>query len=197
MLAGATQTQYAERKGLSDLLRSRLIPERKLVIDGGAHVGTWTEIFAQRFEQVHAFESGPAWRYLRENVGHLPNVTLHNAALTDHPERMRSFHRKRMGKMTSFRVKPDPDGNVEGQTIDALDLPECSMIKLDIEGYEFKALVGARLTIARHRPFLLVEMAGHGKHAGSSDRATRKLIEEGFGYRQVWNWGVDFGFVSA
>lgn len=196
MLQGSTPTQYDERQGLLDLLATDLLPERKTVIDGGAHVGTWTEIFAAEFEQVHAFESGPAWRYLRQNCGHFENVTLHHAALTNEAVRMRSFHRKRMGKMTSYRVREDPEGNVDGATIDGLGLDSCSMIKLDIEGYEYKALLGARQTIERHKPFLLVEFAGHGKHAGANDRVVRRLIERTFGYRQVWNWGVDFGFVS-
>ena len=194
MLEGATHTQYDERQGLIDLLATDLIQDRGIAIDGGAHVGTWTEIFAAEFRQVHAFESGPAWPYLVENMGGVGNVVCHHAALSDVIEPMTSFHRRHTGKMTSYRVRPDPEGDIEAVTIDSLELPECSMIKLDIEGYEYKALIGAEQTIEKYQPFLLVEMCGHGKHAGSSDRAVRELIEIKFGYRQVWHWGVDFGF---
>jgi FkbM family methyltransferase len=193
MLKGATQTQYNERQGLIALLESGLVKGRHVAIDGGAHVGTWTELFAQEFAVVHAFEPSPAFDMLRENVGHLSNVELHNAALTDQFERMESYHRKPKGKLTSRRVRPNPKGEVRGVPIDDLGLGTCDIIKLDIEGYEYRALLGASATIERTKPFLLVEFAGHGAHAGSSEEALMALILS-MGYVQVWKWGVDIGF---
>jgi FkbM family methyltransferase len=41
--------------------------------------------------------------------------------------------------------------------IDDLDLPRLDLIKIDIEGMELEALAGARKTIARHKPQMLIE----------------------------------------
>jgi FkbM family methyltransferase len=195
-LKGTTDTQYRERQGLVELLESGLVEARRVAIDGGAHVGTWTELLAAEFAVVHAFEPSPAFDMLTQNVGHLPNVVLHNEALTDAPARMESYHRKSGGKLTSYRVRPDPAGVVEGVTIDALGLGRCDIIKLDIEGYEYRALLGARETIERCKPFLLVEFAGHGGHAGATEEQLMALILS-LGYKKVWQWGVDIGFSST
>ncbi|EJN11963.1 methyltransferase, FkbM family [Bradyrhizobium sp. YR681] len=42
-------------------------------------------------------------------------------------------------------------------TLDELDCPRVDFIKIDIEGMEMEALAGARETIHKHRPILLIE----------------------------------------
>ncbi len=46
-------------------------------------------------------------------------------------------------------------------TIDALDLPVCDLIYLDLEGYELFALRGAADTLERCRPVVAVEINKH------------------------------------
>lgn len=46
---------------------------------------------------------------------------------------------------------------IEKITIDALSLPRVDFVKLDIEGMELEALMGAEQTIARSRPIFLAE----------------------------------------
>ena len=41
--------------------------------------------------------------------------------------------------------------------IDELDLPSCGLIQLDVEGYEYFALLGARRTIEKYHPVIMVE----------------------------------------
>ncbi len=193
MLKGATQVQYTERLGLVALLESGLVKDWSVAIDGGAHVGTWSELMSPAFEIVHAFEPSPAFDYLAENASAWSNVETHHAALTDDLCQIETFHRKSIGKLTSRRVrKVDGDG-LPGVTIDSLALERCGLIKLDVEGFEYLALTGARETIARCRPFILVEMAGHGGHTGHTDDDVSKLLAD-FGYRAVWAYHVDQGF---
>ena len=54
-------------------------------------------------------------------------------------------------------------------TIDALDLPDCRLLKADVEGMEADVLRGAKQTIARCRPVLYVE--------NDRDEESRDLIE--------------------
>lgn len=65
--------------------------------------------------------------------------------------------------------------------LDALELPSCGLLKIDVEGFEPQVLRGARETIARCRPLLYVE----------NDRAAQQqevisLIAE-MGYRLYWH----------
>lgn len=196
MLRGASATQYDEREGLVALLASGHIRDRSVAIDGGAHVGTWTELMAAAFESVHAFEPSPAFADLEFNAQAWPNAILHNEGLIDEECRVESFHRKTIGKLTGRRVRKARGGPIRGTTIDRLGLDRCGLIKLDIEGSEFPALIGARKTIARCRPFLLVEMYGRGKYFGRTDDQVRELVI-GMRYREVWKFHVDCGFAPA
>lgn len=193
-LHGATQVQYEERQRLIDLLSTSLVPHRTIAIDGGAHVGTWTETLAAEFNFVHAFEPGPAFENLEANSAGWKNVAIHRAALMDRACRVRDFHRKRGGKPSGQQISRTPKGRIPGVTIDSLDLPACGLIKLDIEGCEYLALQGARQTIRNFRPFLLVEIAGRGTRLGYRDKQVLRLLDS-MEYQPIWSDGVDFGFV--
>ncbi|WP_299471914.1 FkbM family methyltransferase [uncultured Roseibium sp.] len=58
------------------------LSEDSLCLDLGANVGEFTEKLAAKAGHVHAFEPDP-WTFeqLKERVGHLPNVTLYQAAI--------------------------------------------------------------------------------------------------------------------
>lgn len=70
---------------------------------------------------------------------------------------------------------------VQIRPLDALQLPSCGLIKIDVEGFEPQVLRGARQTIARCRPIIYVE----------NDRAAQQqevisLVAE-MGYRLYWH----------
>lgn len=131
----------------------------RVAVDGGAHVGTWTRAMAERFEQVHAFEpAGPAYHCLTINVSRLTNVWLRKAALGDYAGTVEVLSDPGRPKNSgSWFVRP---GGVDSPivTLDSLNLPHLDFLKLDVEGSELAALVGARETIRQHRPVLLVEV---------------------------------------
>ncbi|HKR88857.1 MAG TPA: FkbM family methyltransferase [Phenylobacterium sp.] len=70
---------------------------------------------------------------------------------------------------------------VRVRPLDALQLPSCGLVKIDVEGFEPQVLRGARETITRCRPILYVE----------NDRAAQQqevisLVAE-MGYRLYWH----------
>jgi FkbM family methyltransferase len=186
-LKGLQPIQIAEQQHLRDLLASGLISDYSLAIDGGAHLGGWTRIMAEHFSTVIAVEPSEAFEQLRENCAGLPNVRLINAALMAGPGKAACYSKPNRA-LTSRKFAMAEDGPVDAITIDSLNLDRCGLIKLDIEGGEYAALVGAMRTLKRFRPFVLCEMAGLGE-----DDAVREFIE-GRGYRQVFERGVDKGF---
>ncbi|MBW9086601.1 FkbM family methyltransferase [Rhizobium wenxiniae] len=48
-------------------------------------------------------------------------------------------------------------GEIECVAIDSLNLGDCSFLKLDLESYGHRALVGATETVRRSKPWILIE----------------------------------------
>jgi FkbM family methyltransferase len=78
---------------------------------------------------------------------------------------------------------PSKADYVPVSTIDHLDLPEVHVIKIDAEGMELEVLEGARKTLARCSPVLLVE---HLK----VDRERLLAVLKGAGY-QVYHYAIN------
>jgi hypothetical protein len=69
--------------------------------------------------------------------------------------------------------------DVDIRTLDGFGLEGVHFIKADVEGNEREVLDGARTTIARDRPTILLELLS-GTHADPA--ASTAAICEGFGY---------------
>lgn len=166
-----------------------------VAIDGGAHVGSWTMLMADYFQKTHAFEPCFAsYTLLCENVINSDcrgEVIPHNQALLNNncmvnvmqPSRNRTA-------LTARQVKVSRRGRVEAVTIDSLNLDRCDFIKLDLEGSEALAIEGARRTIKRYHPVLVIEFNGLMRKFGSSEDQLVKRLEK-MGYREIWREGVD------
>lgn len=139
----------------------------QVVYDIGAHVGYYTLLASElvgSHGQVIAFEPVPSnLKYLKNHlaINHIENARVFDLVVSD-----------RDG-MCQFREGPttttghiDPTGGVAVRTatLDSLvqrgEVPPPHVIKMDIEGAEYTALQGARMTLQTHRPRLF--LATHG-----------------------------------
>lgn len=162
-----------------------LVTRWGVAVDGGAHCGTWTRKLAQRFRTVVAFEPNPV------NHAHLvanmkaSNVVIHEIGLGD--------------EHATFGMAPgpekDPNRNsgqmhlVDGNSVivaplDAYELRDVGLVKLDVEGFEWHALKGAEQTIKRWHPVVIVEENGLCRRYGVEDGAAGRLLES-WGYTKV------------
>jgi FkbM family methyltransferase len=135
-----------------------LVPGRAVAIDGGANVGAWTKLMSRHFRDVHSFEPNPVvFPALARNVeewGASRVAHLYPKGLSDRHEFV-SIGTKQGARTVTGRVTGK--GNIECIAIDSLKLDECSLLKLDLEGYEAKALAGAADTLRRCQPWVLIE----------------------------------------
>jgi len=70
-------------------------------------------------------------------------------------------------------------------SVDALNLTDLDLLQLDIEGYEWHALMGARETIARCRPVIQVELReALLNRYGHPEADVRGVLTE-LGYKEV------------
>ena len=138
-------------------------------VDGGANDGLYSILaghYVGRAGTVLAVEpSARECRRLEANVAlnQLDNVLLEQVALGDEPGES-YLAVAGIGREVLNALQPHAqDGGepVRVETIDALvhrhRLERVDVIKLDIEGSEVDALLGAKETIARFRPVLLIE----------------------------------------
>ena len=167
-------TQIRQVDTLHWLLQSGLIKDWRVAVDGGANVGEWSDILAQHFGTVHAFEPGEMFQ------AKAPNVIRHKAALLDRRCRV-ILNRK--GNDRGWWVTRDDWGDVRATTIDDLALKSCGLIKLDLEGADGLALEGGAETIRKHGPVIMVELGKQRrKRPGASNKAIRRFLRErGYG----------------
>jgi|SRR6476660_1579271 len=138
------------------------------IIDVGAFCGNHT-LFFRRFlgDQVLALEPNPvAYDALLDTIAAngLTYVTAVPVAMGDTDGTVRSQPRE-AGNLASNTVTETPPGTgVRLTTLDTLvaevwPTVRIGLLKIDVEGAEASVLRGAVNTIARHRPWLCIELA--------------------------------------
>lgn len=140
---------------------------RGTALDCGAHCGIMTRRMSEDFDRVIAFE--PVWwELLAENTRDRENVTIIDAAV--------GAEALLVGMVLNPTNTGDNhvagEGTIQMITIDSLGLTEVDFIKMDIQGSEYSALLGARETIQTHRPVLMTEIEPDDPNGSK----TRKLL---------------------
>lgn len=155
----------SEKKELEILLAAiPRVTKRGLAIDGGANVGLWTMEMARWFEQVMAFEPVDfSYRALRERTEAIHTIYPIRAALWDRQGKVTMRHPPKRETSTAYFCDPnvaEGEALVDAVYIDMMDLRglELGLLKLDLEGAELRALVGAEQTLKNHRPLIIVEV---------------------------------------
>jgi len=130
------------------------------VIDIGAHVGTWSRWFAKRAKHVHSFEPVKTnFACLIKNLEEYNNCTMYNNAVSDEDKYITMWKPKDLSNTGQFSSVPLPDWEelkYKARAIDELNL-EPTVIKIDIQGGEYPALLGCKNTLMKHKPVLCWE----------------------------------------
>jgi FkbM family methyltransferase len=150
-----------------------------IVIDAGAHIGFHTVSFAKLVGakgRVYAFE--PQRKLYRELVFNLrlngiDNVVPLRYALGQ-TAGVIEMDRAVVGNEGATQVGGGGD-RAELRTLDSFGLRNVSLIKIDVESYEDFVLEGARLTIARSRPVILIEIMGGHQYESAPPEVKAKI----------------------
>jgi len=183
---------YQYKKYLAVLAKT---PNRRTVIDIGAHVGLWSMNFVRDFNHVEAFE--PCLEHREcfvKNLLNAPNVVMHHAACGEEE----GIVHMRTNPTSSGDTWPEtPEENPEGEPapvvrIDACDIKQVDLIKADCEGYELFALQGAEETIRECKPTIIVEQKpGRAQKFGLNQTQAVTYLE-GLGMRLATVISGDF-----
>lgn len=130
-------------------------PNLKSVVDVGANVGNHSAFFKKvmRVKEVVAFEPNEDnFRIAEALMGR--TMPILNVALSDKAGRATSHSSP--GNMGASYCISDEEGTIEVQTLDSYELSP-DLIKIDAENMESQVLFGAKETIQRSKPILIVE----------------------------------------
>jgi len=154
-------------------------------VQAGGACGVWPYRLAQEFSEVYTFEPEPEnFRCLTENLAGVENIYDFQAALSSgNRQGSMSLHESEQGNCGAWYFEPDDEGDISTHPLDALLLTQCDLIQLDVEGHEYEALLGARETLLRCRPTVVIEEKKLPQTTGDITRA-RQLLEA-LGYREV------------
>jgi len=169
----------------------------QLALDVGANEGLFTVLLADRFDQVHAFDPNPQITpTLRQRANGHSNVRVLELAVYRHPAVLAlslyprpehaSIYPDVHGPADSqlLRGHTDSDVLVPATALDLLGYPtngamQIDFIKIDVEGAEVDVLAGAKQTIKRHQPALLIEI-----HNLDNLEVCQQLLAD-------WGYGVE------
>jgi FkbM family methyltransferase len=125
-------------------------------VDAGAFKGETSLEFAKRYPNyraIHAFEpSAPNADCLIKQTVNLHNFQLHRVGLSDKADIVRFA--SSLG--SASRVAEEGDVAIKMIRLDELNLSFADLIKMDLEGGEYKALLGGEQTIRRCKSRLAV-----------------------------------------
>ncbi|ACM59219.1 FkbM family methyltransferase [Caldicellulosiruptor bescii] len=152
-------------------LLTSFIEEGDIVIDVGAYIGTHTIPFAQKLNGkgfVIAFEPQEIiFNILAKNIrtNNADNVQIFNKAVLDKNTitYIETFNYNETNNFGSAKIITDDIETqgiikkIEAITIDSLELNNCKLIKIDVEGQEEFVLRGSEKTIKSFMPIIYFE----------------------------------------
>ena len=173
----------------------QLITANTDTIDVGVYRGVYSYELSKLSNHLHAFEANPIlYKYLKVNLtGIIKNITLYNFALSDKngttllrvPIRRKTLFQSQfeekyhigLGTIHENNIFNDFDEfNIKTIKLDEINFTnKISFIKIDVEGHELNVIEGAKETIRKHRPNLLVEI--EEKHSHKKLSESLKYIE--------------------
>ena len=172
-----------------------------IAVDVGAHVGFWAKDMAEKFGKVYCFEPHPkTFACLAKNMAEYENVMLSCMALG-----MREGHcdivrgDPRTHNSGSEYIVPKTTGSIRITSLDDVGVQGCDLLKIDVEGYEYAVLKGARKTITKYRPVIIMETDKpfSQRRFGWNRQRPIEYIQRKFNYTEVAHMRPDRVFVPV
>ncbi|MBS1681420.1 MAG: FkbM family methyltransferase [Bacteroidetes bacterium] len=164
-----------------------------IVFDVGANIGETTFNLARTvgtFGAVHSFEPDPyIFSKILKNykLNTFVNISLNNFALGSDPSEL-CLSTPVEDNRGGTRIRPtDKSGNkVPVSTVDIYvsekQIKKIDLIKIDVEGFEHRVLLGAEATLNKFKPKLFIEINDDNLHEQGDSAKTliEKLLNNGY-----------------
>lgn len=153
----------------------KYLKNKNVCVQAGGHCGRMVLELKKHFKTIYTFEPNPTMHTcLCMNIPD-PNVFKIQACIGNEHKMVGMVKNGNWGDGGNF---VQGNGNIPMLLIDDLALNECDFIQLDLEGYEYYALLGAEKTIDKFRPLLCVERGWGEAHTGISEEKTSEFLDK-------------------
>ena len=192
------ENSWKGQNELKDLV-NHIIPHVKnknVMVQAGGNCGFLLNTFVPHFNIIYTFEPDPVNFYcLNRNVDSTNVIKMQsclgNISQTVNVQQL--IRPERLHDIGGTHV--NGDGYIPTIILDNLNLPDCNLIQLDIEGYELNALLGAIETIKKFRPVLCIEFCEKWLNRyNTNGEAVHKLLDD-LNYKLIDSYGVDKIFI--
>ncbi len=177
------------------------------IFDCGANKGQYSNLCLKEIGQgavIHCFEpSSKTFVKLKENLGNKKNIILNNAAVGEKRTKMKLFsdgdtsiHSALIQHdLTHHQLNMQEQEEVDVITIDEYCLEKkitkINLLKLDIEGYEYFALLGAKRILNDETiDMIQFEMGKTNIDSRTYFKDFYKLLINGYKFYRILTWGI-------
>lgn len=163
---GIAQNGVVEKEDTDLVVRILSNLSNPVIYDIGANTGYYGILAATKFNAtVHSFEPIPEHIFcIKESArinGAQDRIITHTLALGSTKDNLELSLAGSGSTLTKnfLGESSTPTLKVSVETLDSLNLPAPHFIKIDVEGYEWEVLQGAKETIKKNRPICFIEIA--------------------------------------
>lgn len=157
------------------------VNSNSVMVQAGGNCGQYVRQFSQRFNTVYTFEPDTI-NFLCLTLNCSSNNVIKTQACLGNENKFVSIYRE--SDAGAIHVV-EHQGSIPTVRIDDLKLPSCDLIQLDIEGYEYFALLGAQHTIEQYHPLIMLEWCGAWAKRYGTDEKMRDEFLTNMGYSQI------------
>lgn len=184
--------EHAELKAIEPVLQ-----EQSVFIDIGANIGLFT-LYASKFigeaGQIISFEPfSENFKALTQNLtlNNLSSVRVEKMAIGEKEGHLNLYYdheENNLGMVSAKRLESSVEEKVNMISVDTYlgkkPLHRIDLIKIDIEGFEYPALLGMRKTLSTFHPSLLIELLDDNNSSNNKEQCEYFLKE--FGYQKYY-----------
>lgn len=174
------------------------ILKAKCIFDIGANIGTTSLYFASLNPdaKIYSFEPHPgSYGRAIENISlnEYKNIEVLNTGLGDKKDSLKLYevneHNPGMNRIISGE-RDLPFKTIQVDTLDNIcrerNIEAVDFVKMDVEGFEYAVLKGAKETLSRSKPLLFIELDDNNlKENNSSARELVDLLHS-YGYSDIY-----------
>lgn len=159
--------------------------------DVGAHLGFYTALARALLAKgnIYAFEANTnLYKYLKKNFTGCSGVTAEYGVVASTPGETDFYDATNISDSSASSRFNIVDSKKKPQKVQTIVLDEYvrvgnkapTIIKFDIEGGEYDAIVGSREIIAKYRPIIILEVWGGELGKTYSARAVKEIFSHGY-----------------
>tara|TARA_R110000824_G_scaffold219941_1_gene406936 strand:+ start:922 stop:1605 length:684 start_codon:yes stop_codon:yes gene_type:complete len=145
----------------------KYITKESVVVDVGAFIGSHTIILSNFAKKVISFEPQKLiGECLKKTINNIDNVEFYNNGLGSKKQTL-LLNTNNDGGATVVEGKRTKNNallqyidkyDIEVVELDSIIKEKIDLIKIDVEGFEFEVLCGAKETIEKYRPIIIIEV---------------------------------------